>query len=163
MSTNIKTWQERMQEVYGQDTRGFKPDSYMLAEIAELRATLEEFTPPTPIEGQSDLSKGVLHAIYRACQRGDSPERMHAAIMALMPDAATQAPSAPVAPIDERAEFQRAMNAARFFPRELDFSMTKSPSGKRDEYVNTHLESSWNGWQARAALSVQAGSRKDDD
>lgn len=73
--------------------------------------------------------------------------------------AATQAPSAPVAPIDERSAFQRAMNAARLFPRELDFSMTKSPSGKRDEYVNTHLESCWNGWQARAALSVQGGTR----
>ena len=63
--------------------------------------------------------------------------------------------STPVAPIDERAEFQKAMNAARFFPRELDFSMTKSPGGKRDEYVNTHLESCWNGWQARAALSLK--------
>lgn len=40
MSTDIKTWQERMQAIYGLDTRGFKPDSYMLAEIVELRAAL---------------------------------------------------------------------------------------------------------------------------
>lgn len=57
--------------------------------------------------------------------------------------------------VDERAAFEKAMNAARFFPAELDFSLTKSPSGKRDEYVNTHLESCWNGWQARAALAAQ--------
>ena len=57
----------------------------------------------------------------------------------------------------ERAEFEKSMNAARFFPRELDFTLTKSPSGKRDEYVNTHLESAWNGWQARAALAQRVG------
>jgi|SRR5215203_5879928 len=77
---------------------------------------------------------------------------------------AAQAPSAPVArqplenieQLDERAAFEKEMNARRFFPAELDFTMTKSPSGKRDEYANTHLESCWNGWQARAALSVKA-------
>ncbi len=65
------------------------------------------------------------------------------------------------APADERAVFEKAMNDARFFPAELDFTMTKSPSGKRDEYVNTHLESCWNGWQARAAIaaSQQAASQ----
>lgn len=111
---------------------------------------------PFTLEGQSVVSHAILEVIYRACQCGDSPERMHAAVMALLPDAA-QAPSAPVAPINERKAFEKEMNARRFFPAELDFSMTKSPSGKRDEYVNTHLESCWNGWQARAALSVQAG------
>ena len=49
------------------------------------------------LEGQSVVSHAILEVIYRACQRGDSPERMHAAIMALLPDTA-QAPSAPVAP-----------------------------------------------------------------
>lgn len=56
---------------------------------------------------------------------------------------------------DERALFEREANAARFFPRELDFSRTKSPSG-RDEYANGHLQSRWEGWQARAALTQQA-------
>lgn len=41
MSANIKTWQARMQEVYGLDSRGFKPDEYMMAEIADLRAALD--------------------------------------------------------------------------------------------------------------------------
>lgn len=41
MTNEIKTWQARMQEVYGRDTRGFKPDEYMCAEIAELRAKVE--------------------------------------------------------------------------------------------------------------------------
>ncbi len=36
---------------------------------------------PQPIEGQSDLSKAILTVIYRCCQRGDSPERLHAAVM----------------------------------------------------------------------------------
>lgn len=54
-----------------------------------------------------------------------------------------------------RTAFEKAMNAKRFFPRELDFSMTKSPSG-RDEYVNAHLESEWIGWQA--ALEWRASS-----
>lgn len=56
--------------------------------------------------------------------------------------------------VDERAEFEQAMNDMRSLPRELDFSMTRSPSG-RPEYANTHLESCWNGWQARAALKAQ--------
>lgn len=53
---------------------------------------------------------------------------------------------------DERALFEKTMNAARFFPAELSFARTKSPSG-RDEYVNSHLQSCWVGWQARAALA----------
>jgi hypothetical protein len=52
----------------------------------------------------------------------------------------------------EREAFEAAMNAARFFPRELNFARTKSPSG-RDEYANSHLQSCWIGWQARAAQS----------
>ena len=48
---------------------------------------------------------------------------------------------------NERAEFEAEANAARFFPRELDFTRTKSPSG-RDEYANSHLQSRWEGWQA---------------
>jgi hypothetical protein len=51
----------------------------------------------------------------------------------------------------ERAAFEKAMNDARFFPRELDFTRTKSPSG-RDEYANSHLQSNWNGWLARGAM-----------
>lgn len=45
---------------------------------------------PEPIEGQSELSKGVLDAMYRAFQRGDSVERVHATVMALLPPAAQQ-------------------------------------------------------------------------
>jgi len=52
---------------------------------------------PATLEGQSVISHAILEVIYRACQRGDSPERMHAAIMALLPDA-SQAPSEPVVP-----------------------------------------------------------------
>jgi hypothetical protein len=55
----------------------------------------------------------------------------------------------------ERAAFEKAMNDARFFPREFSFAMTKSPSG-RDEYANGHLESCWVGWQARAAFAAPA-------
>ncbi len=55
----------------------------------------------------------------------------------------------------ERAAFEKAMNDARFFPRELDFSRAPSPSG-RDEYVNSHLQSCWVGWQARARLAPLA-------
>lgn len=50
----------------------------------------------------------------------------------------------------QRAAFEKAMNDARFFPRELDFTLTKSPSG-RDEYANSHLQSNWSGWLARGA------------
>jgi hypothetical protein len=46
-----------------------------------------------------------------------------------------------------RAEFEQDANAARFFPREIDFTRTTSPSG-RDVYVNSHLQSRWEGWQA---------------
>ncbi len=67
-------------------------------------------------------------------------------------------PAQDAAPVrDERAAFQKAMNDARFFPAELDFAKAKSPSG-RDEYANSHLESCWVGWQARAALA-QADAR----
>lgn len=37
---------------------------------------------PTPIDKQSEFSRTILHTIYLACQRGDSPERLHAAVMA---------------------------------------------------------------------------------
>ncbi len=59
---------------------------------------------------------------------------------------------------DERAAFEDTMNNARFFPAELNFKRTKSPSG-RDEYENSHLQSNWEGWQARAAIAAtrQAG------
>jgi phage FluMu protein Com len=57
---------------------------------------------------------------------------------------------------DERALFEKEANATRFFPREIEFSRTESPSG-RDEYTNSHLQSRWEGWQARAALAQQAG------
>lgn len=56
---------------------------------------------------------------------------------------------------DERAAFEKTTNDARFFPAELDFTRGKSPSG-RDEYVNAHLQSSWEGWQRRAALANTA-------
>lgn len=52
---------------------------------------------------------------------------------------------------DERALFEKQANDARFFPAEIKFTRTKSPSG-RDEYANSHLQSRWEGWQARAAL-----------
>lgn len=55
----------------------------------------------------------------------------------------------------ERRAFEVAMNASRFFPAELDFTRTKSPSG-RDEYENSHLQSNWEGWQARAMLAARA-------
>lgn len=66
------------------------------------------------------------------------------------------APAPPLAqPVqDEREAFEKSMNDARFFPAELCFALTKSPSG-RDEYANSHLESNWNGWQARAALATK--------
>jgi hypothetical protein len=54
----------------------------------------------------------------------------------------------------ERASFEVAMNAARFFPAELNFARTKSPSG-RDEYVNSHLESCWVGWLAARRATIQ--------
>jgi len=56
---------------------------------------------------------------------------------------------------DERVLFEQQANDARFFPREIDFSRTKSPGG-RDEYANSHLQSRWEGWQARAALASPA-------
>lgn len=54
-------------------------------------------------------------------------------------------------PKNERAAFEKQANDARFFPAELSFARTKSPSG-RDEYVNSHLQSRWEGWQARASV-----------
>lgn len=59
----------------------------------------------------------------------------------------------------ERAAFEKASNDARFFPRELDFTTQKSPSGKRDEYVNRSLQASWEGWllARRSSSSVSAG------
>lgn len=61
----------------------------------------------------------------------------------------------------ERAAFEQAMNDARFFPRELDFTRTKSPSG-RDEYRNAHLQSCWFGWQASAARRTPSASTGED-
>lgn len=58
---------------------------------------------------------------------------------------------------NERAAFEKEANDARFFPAELSFALTKSPSG-RDEYANSHLQSRWEGWQARARLSPAAPS-----
>lgn len=55
----------------------------------------------------------------------------------------------------EREAFEKEANEARFFPAELCFARTKSPSG-RDEYANSHLQSRWEGWQARAALAAQS-------
>lgn len=59
----------------------------------------------------------------------------------------------------ERAAFEKASNDARFFPRELDFTTQKSPSGKRDEYVNRSLQASWEGWllARRSTSSVSEG------
>ena len=56
-----------------------------------------------------------------------------------------------------RAEFEAAVNAARFFPREIDFTICKSPSGKRDEYVNRSLQATWEGYQLarRSSPSTQ--------
>lgn len=57
----------------------------------------------------------------------------------------------------ERKLFEREMNAQRFFPAELDFSRGKSPSG-RDEYVNSHLQSNWNGWlAAKRSIAANTG------
>lgn len=62
----------------------------------------------------------------------------------------TPAPGADKA-TDERALFEKSINDARFFPAELCFARTKSPSG-RDEYANSHLESCWRGWRASASV-----------
>jgi len=64
-------------------------------------------------------------------------------------------------PVDERAAFEKAINAQRFFPRELDFSRGRSPGG-RDEYVNSHIESNWNGWKLRAALASRPAEVDDE-
>lgn len=54
----------------------------------------------------------------------------------------------------ERVLFEAEANAARFFPAEINFTLGKSPSG-RDEYVNSHLQSRWEGWlAARAAPTL---------
>jgi hypothetical protein len=45
----IKTWQERANEALGDHWRGYKPDSYMEAEIADLRAALAR--APLPAQG----------------------------------------------------------------------------------------------------------------
>lgn len=39
----VKTWQERMQEEFGPDTSGWKPDAYMIGEIKDLRAALRAY------------------------------------------------------------------------------------------------------------------------
>jgi len=61
----------------------------------------------------------------------------------------------------EREAFEKAMGDSRFFPAELDFSRTKSPSG-RDEYANSHLQSNWEGWQARSALASRPAEVDDE-
>ncbi len=61
--------------------------------------------------------------------------------------------AAPQAVADERAAFEKTMNDSRFLPAELNFIRVGSPSG-RDEYANSHLQSNWLGWQARAALAA---------
>jgi hypothetical protein len=53
----------------------------------------------------------------------------------------------------ERKLFEREANDARFFPREIDFTLTKSPSG-RDAYENSHLQSRWEGWLAKARTAT---------
>lgn len=63
--------------------------------------------------------------------------------------------------VDERAAFEKAMNDRRFFPAEFCFARTKSPSG-RDEYANSHLQSNWEGWQARAALASRPAEVDDE-
>lgn len=112
---------------------------YAVLEIADLRAVLANYK-----EERRTLE-------LRICEQRQQLERFNNCILA------KQAEAAPVG-ADERAAFEKVMNDARFFPTELDFTLTKSPSGKRDEYVNTHLESCWNGWQARAAVAQRAGS-----
>jgi hypothetical protein len=57
--------------------------------------------------------------------------------------------------VDEREAFEREANEARFFPAEISFKRTKSPSG-RDAYANSHLQSRWEGWKARAALPAKS-------
>lgn len=49
--------------------------------------------------------------------------------------------------------FEKNVQDSRFFPCEFNFNRAPSPGG-RDEYVNSHLESRWNGWQA--ALTQQS-------
>ncbi len=53
---NIKTWQERMYEAYGNHAYGYKPDECMKAEIAELRAALASSATNEP----SDLAAAIL-------------------------------------------------------------------------------------------------------
>ena len=58
--------------------------------------------------------------------------------------------SAELKPLDiekERADFEKEVSDARFFPAEFSFARTNSPSG-RDEYANSHLQSRWEGWLA---------------
>lgn len=54
----------------------------------------------------------------------------------------------------EREMFERVTNDSRFFPRALNFAMTKSPGGQ-DEYENPHLQSRWGGWLARARIATK--------
>ena len=67
--------------------------------------------------------------------------------------AATQAPSAPVA-TDERAAFEAWFMKDRGF-RHPPARAENWPDPER-EYEGDAVESSWHGWQARAALSVKA-------
>jgi hypothetical protein len=73
---------------------------------------------------------------------------------AMRPNSAASQPSPERSDIDiARDQFEREANDARFFPAEICFARTKSPSG-RDEYANSHLQSRWEGWQAHAAESA---------
>lgn len=60
----------------------------------------------------------------------------------------------------ERKLFEKEANDARFFPREINFDRIKSPSGRDMVYVNSHLQSRWEGWLAarRTQVPAQTGS-----
>lgn len=65
--------------------------------------------------------------------------------------AATQAPSAPVAPIDVRAQFEAWCD-------EYGFNRQHEEDRNGIHYATNTTRAYWVGWSARAALSVKAGS-----
>lgn len=102
-SVDIPTWQERIGPNYRDGGMDLPEEVAMKAEIADLRAALSQRAAvaevaPTYIKDadqQGGLCAAILQAMYKAFQRGDSVERAHAAVMALITTPTASTPPAP--------------------------------------------------------------------
>lgn len=98
----IKTWEKNVQvnlvvDAENNEVARASSEDMAMKIAAALRATNADGDRKVPVEHQSKLSQSVMEVIYRACQRGGSPEFLHSQVMAVLLH--TAAPSPQAAPI----------------------------------------------------------------